>query len=95
VRQKIFRKIKIANAGGRKKHWRIFFEDRRCSSKRNLFDALSVKGSEILGLRGLNSNPLFRWRRLAERQRKHRCRYCHRLFSGKRADKPALACWDN
>lgn len=46
-----------------------------------------------MGLRGLGANPLTRWQRLAERQRKHRCRYCHRLFSGRRSD--AKFCGDS
>jgi len=46
-----------------------------------------------LGLRGLGANRLTRWRRLAERQRKHSCRYCKRLFSGRRSD--AKFCGDS
>jgi hypothetical protein len=32
---------------------------------------LVERGNKTLGLRGLGANPLVRWRRLRERQRKH------------------------
>jgi hypothetical protein len=46
-----------------------------------------------MGLRGPHANPIVRWRKLRERQRKHRCRHCRRLFSGRRSD--AKFCGDS